>query len=223
MYLVVVDSFSKWPEAISFKQDTRACKLIQVFEMLFARHGLCEHLVSDNAKQLASAEFNEYLEKNGVSHSFSPSYFPATNGAAENFVGTFKDKVSKIVKGGKPVHTAVNEFLFDYRSAPHSTTGKSPARLLYGREIRTRFDLLRPNLRCKVEKRQEAQITARTHSRRVDLKEGDTVMADNHGRVGRKRIGGKIIKQLSPSTYQVQTEPGVVIKRYAEQLVKPVR
>lgn len=223
MYLVVLDSFSKWPEVINFKQDTRACKLIQVFEMLFARHGLCEHLVSDNGRQLASSEFREYLQRNGVKHSFSPPYHPATNGAAENFVGTFKKGVSKIIKGGKKVDTAVHQFLFDYRSAPHSTTGKSPAQLLYGRELRTRFDLLRPNLRSKVEEKQGAQIAGRPHSRKIKVQEGDSVMIDNHGKSGEKRIKGEIVKQLSPSTYQVQTESGNVTKRHTKQIVKPLR
>ncbi|XP_011863380.1 PREDICTED: uncharacterized protein K02A2.6-like, partial [Vollenhovia emeryi] len=208
MYLVVIDSFSKWPEVINFKQDTRACKVVQVFEMLFARHGLCEHLVTDNGKQLASAEFNEFLKRNGVRHSYSPTYFPATNGAAENFVGTFKDKVKKIMKGGKTVDTAAYQFLFDYRSAPHCTTGKSPAQLLYGREMRTRFDLLRPSTRTKVEIKQEAQTTAKPHSRKLDLQEDDPVMIDNHGKSGGKRVKGKIAKRLSPSTYRVQTEEG---------------
>ncbi|XP_033212172.1 uncharacterized protein K02A2.6-like [Belonocnema kinseyi] len=223
MYLVVLDSFSKWPEVINFKHDTRACKLVQVFEMLFARHGLCEHLVSDNGRQLANAEFREYLQKNGVKHSFSPPYHPATNGAAENFVGTFKNKVTKIMKGGKKVDTAVYQFLFDYRSAPHSTTEKSPAQLLYGREIRTRFDLLRPNLRVKVEEKQNAQIASRPRSRKVDLQEGDSVLIDNYGKLGGKRIKGAIAKKLSPSTYQVQTESGIVAKRHTDQIVKPLR
>lgn len=223
MYFVVIDSFSKWPEVINVKQDTRACKLIQIFEELFARHGLCEHLVSDNGRQLASAEFREYLERNGVKHSFSPPYHAATNGAAENFVRTFKDKVEKITKGGKKVTTAVNQFLFDYRSAPHSTTGKSPAYLLYGREIRNRFDRLRPNLRAKVEEKQGAQIRAASHSRKVNLNPGDHVLVDNFGKTGGKRIEAEISKVLSPSTYRVTTTSGTTAKRHERQIVKPRR
>ena len=50
--------------------------------------------------------------------------------------------------------TAILQFLFDYRSTPHSTRGKSPVQIFYGRELKTRFDLLRPNLRLKVEEKQ---------------------------------------------------------------------
>ena len=155
--------------------------------------------------------------------SFTPPYHPATNGAAESFVGTFKDKVSKIFQGGKSVNAAVSQFLFDYRSASHCTTGKSPAQLFYNRELKTRFDLLRPNLRDKVTEKQGLQIVANPHTRECELSAADSVMIDNFGVSGGKRIEGKIVKQLSPSTFRVQTESGVETKRHAKQIVKPLR
>ena len=214
MYLVVIDAYSKWPEVINFHKNTQGGKLVEIFESLFARHGLPDHVVSDNGRQFSSAEFGSFLERNKVRHSFSPPYHTATNGAAENFVGTFKDKVSKIVQGKINVSTAITQFLFDYRSTPHCTTGKSPAFLLYKREIKSRFDLLRPNLRSKVSDKQGAQVSSSSHARKVELSTGGEVMIDNYGTVGGKRIEGEITKQLSPSTFQVRTEHGNVIKRH---------
>ncbi|XP_045466783.1 uncharacterized protein K02A2.6-like [Harmonia axyridis] len=92
----IVDAHSKWPEAINMKNNTSASKLIEVFDSIFSRFGLCDHLVSDNGPQFASEEFNEFLKSLGIRHTYSPPYHPATNGAAENFVGTFKNKVLKI-------------------------------------------------------------------------------------------------------------------------------
>ena len=37
----------------------------------------------------------------------------------------------------------LTNFLFDYRTTPQCTTGKSPAFLLFGRPLRTRFNLFR--------------------------------------------------------------------------------
>lgn len=56
--------------------------------------------------------------------------------------------------------------LFNYRITPQSTTGTSPAQLLMGRLLRTRLDLLKPDLLVRVGKQQE-----RMKDRR-DLKEG---------------------------------------------------
>lgn len=51
----------------------------------------------------------------------------------------------KIVESGQTVECACNLFLFDYRCTIHKTTGQSPAKIMYGRELRCRFSLLRPN------------------------------------------------------------------------------
>ncbi|XP_014217296.1 uncharacterized protein LOC106645854, partial [Copidosoma floridanum] len=63
------------------------------------RFGLPDHIVSDNGPQFRSLEFREFLKRNGVKQSFSPPYHPATNGAAENFVKTFKDKDNQWTPG----------------------------------------------------------------------------------------------------------------------------
>lgn len=223
MYLVIVDSYSKWPEVVNFHQNTKAIKLVEVFQTLFARHGLPDLIVTDNGRQFSSKEFDDFLRHNGVKHTLSPPYHPATNGAAENFVGTFKDKVSKIMQGGVKVEVAINQFLFDYRSAPHCTTNKSSAYLLYKRELKTRFDKLRPNLRDKISEKQDAKIISTPHSRKINLKSGDLVMIDNHAVTGGKRIEGKIVEQLSPSTFQIETDSGATTKRHTDQIVRPSR
>ncbi|KYM96891.1 Uncharacterized protein K02A2.6 [Cyphomyrmex costatus] len=220
MYLIIIDAHSKWPEVINFHNNTKACKLVEVFKELFARLGLPLHCVTDGGPQFRSSEFHEFLLRNGVKHSFSPPYHPATNGAAENFIQTFKDKVHKIVKGGEKVETAVNMFLFDYRSIEHCTTRRSPAYLMYNRELRTWFDLLKPNVAETVDVKQRAQILSRSGKRRVDLKIGDDVLFDDFGSNVDKRSTGKIIKQTSPTTYAVQTENKGIKKRHADQIIK---
>lgn len=93
MYLIIIDAHSKCPEIINFKNNTKSHRLIEECSTLFSRFGLPLHIVLDNGPQFRSAIFKDYLKRNGVHYSFSPSYHPATNGAAENFVQTFKDKV----------------------------------------------------------------------------------------------------------------------------------
>lgn len=221
MFLMVMDAHSKWPEIINFKNNTKAYRLIEECKILFTRHGLPLHCVTDGGPQFRSDEFQSFLKRNGVKHSFSPPYHPAINGAAENFVQTFKDKVTKIVKGGETLETAINLFTFDYRCVPHCTTGVSPVQLMYKRELRTRFDLLKPDVSQTVETRQRAQIVARRGNRKVSVNAGDDVMIDNFGVRNEKRVQGTIIKQMSPSTYAVKTDQGIVQKRHIDQISKP--
>ena len=71
-------------------ESTTAEKTIEVLRTLFARFGLPKCLVSDNVPQFTSKEFSEFMAANGVQHVRSAPYHPATNGAAERFVQTFK-------------------------------------------------------------------------------------------------------------------------------------
>jgi hypothetical protein len=94
---------------------------------------------------------------------------------------------------------------------------------MYNRELKTRFDLLRPQLRERINAKQEKQIATGLHLRKAQIDTGDTVMIDNHGVSGGKRILGKVCKQLSPSTFQIETETGAITKRHTDQIVVPVR
>lgn len=220
MYMVIIDAYTKWPEVIDMGNNTTAQKVISEFKKLFVRFGLPKHLVTDGGPQYASIDFQEFLRSNGVRHSFSPPYHPATNGAAENFVGTFKDKVTKIVKGGKTVEYAINLFLFDYRTIEHSTTGRSPAWMLYKREMRTRFDLLKPNVRDTVEKKQLLQVKQRSARRTIEFQVGEEVFVDDHKKGNRSRIKARIKKRLTPVTYEVEISPALSWKRHVDQMVK---
>ena len=67
MFLVVVDSHSKWPEVIQMT-TTSAARTIDELRKLFATHGLPEQLVSDNGSQFTSDEFRTFMRNNGIKH-----------------------------------------------------------------------------------------------------------------------------------------------------------
>ena len=68
-------------------------------------------------------------------------YHPATNGAAERLVQTFKQALRK---SSLPPKRALQEFLMQYRRTPTSC-GFSPSELLNSRQLRTRIDSLLPS------------------------------------------------------------------------------
>ena len=121
-------------------------KTITELRKIFATHGLPEQLVSDNGAQFTSYEFEEFLKCNGIKHIRSAPYHPATNGEAERFVQTFKHamKIAKADEG--TLETKLARFLITYRSTPNSTTSVAPAELLFHRQLRTRLNMLKPDL-----------------------------------------------------------------------------
>lgn len=124
---------------------------------LFASYGIPEQLVSDNGPQFTSGKFKLFLSSNGVKHILCSPYHPSSNGAAERFVRTFKQalKTARIERKTTQEHLA--NFMLTYRSTPHATTGETPANLFFGRSLRTRLDLIRPDMKQRVAARQAAQ------------------------------------------------------------------
>ena len=82
-----------------------------------------------------------FLQTVGIVLLKGAPYHPATNGAAERLVQTFK-KVMK--KSNLPPRNALQEFLMVYRRTPLAN-GSSPSELLNGRQIRAHIDLLLPS------------------------------------------------------------------------------
>lgn len=53
----------------------------------------------------------------------------------------------------------MQRYLFDYRIALHSTIGFSPATVMFGRQLKTRFDLVRsPTIEQTIIDKQNSQI-----------------------------------------------------------------
>ena len=121
---------------------------IQKLRESFCRWGIPETLVSDNGTQLVSNEVETFLERNGIHHVTSPPYHPASNGAAENTVKSFKRGMKAALldpkNAGVDPDVLVARYLLLYRNAVHSTTKQTPAKLMINRQVRTLFDIMRP-------------------------------------------------------------------------------
>lgn len=120
--------------------------------------------------------------------------------------------------GGKSLPQCLAQFLFEYRASPHATTSSSPSQLFFGRQIRTRFDLLRPSVNSQVLAKQASQkLHHDLRSKSRDFAPGQQVMVRDYHLNTNKWTRGKIINQLGPVTYEVETE-GKIVKRHADQL-----
>jgi len=94
MFIVIIDSFSKWI-FVKHMLNITTSSTIKVLCEYFAYCGLQDTLVTDNGSSLCSKKMVEFLKKNRVFHITTPSYNPSTNGAAENSVRTFKNFIKK--------------------------------------------------------------------------------------------------------------------------------
>ena len=104
----------------------------------------------NNGSCFTSEEFGTFLTKNGVRHVKTAPYHPFSNGQAERAVQVFKNGIKKLKDG--TISDRLARFLFSYRYTLHSTTGLPTAELMFGRNLRTRFDQIQLNVLTRVEK-----------------------------------------------------------------------
>ncbi|XP_031343921.1 uncharacterized protein K02A2.6-like [Photinus pyralis] len=82
MFMIVVDSHSKWIEVVYMKNITSENTVDKLRE-IFSRWGLPKIVVTDNGRSFVSECFKHFLYMNGIQHITPPPYHPATNGLAE--------------------------------------------------------------------------------------------------------------------------------------------
>ena len=145
---IAIDAHSKWIEALPAKSPSSSVT-IELLRSVFSQFGLPETVVSDNSSCFVSEEFQQFLKCNGVKQINSALYHPSSNGLAERAIQIVKRGLKKTTYGS--IKSRIAKVLFAYCTAPHCTTGSSPAKLLLGRQLRTRLDLLKPNTAAQVE------------------------------------------------------------------------
>ena len=217
MFFISVDAHSKWPEVIEMKKTT-AEKTITILRKLFSSYGLPEQIVTDNGPQFTSDEFATFLKENGIKHIRSSPYHPSSNGAAERFVRTFKEAMKAGRNDARSFKHRLASFLLTYRTSIHATTNEAPCSLFMGRKLRTRLDLLRPDLNQTVTNNQAGQ--KRQHDQNIHPRSfavDDAVLIKNP----KQKIPwlpGVIVKQLGPLTYLIKLDDGRLWKRHVDHL-----
>ena len=215
MFLVIVDAHSKWIESFPTKNATSTV-VIDCLRSVFARFGVPNTVVTDNGTCFVSSEFEAYLKSNGIKHYTSAPYHPASNGLAERAVQTVKRGLKKVSSGD--INARLARVLFTYRITPQSTTGLTPSELMFGRQLRTRLDLVKPNVEQRVEEKQAKQKErhderAKPRAFQVD----DKVFVKNT--LGNRRwIPGTVTAVTGPVSYHVKLDSGRVRKCHQDQL-----
>jgi hypothetical protein len=218
-WLVLTDAYSKYP-CIHPTQSITASSTIDWLEQDFAHFGYPHTLVTDNAPTFTSEEFQSWCKERGITHLSGAPYHPATNGAAERLVGTFKQSLRK---SKLPARKALQEFLMQYRRMPTSS-GFSPSELLNGRQIRTKIDTLLPSPTHLAQQKQckDAAKSAQTSKKTTVYRVGDAVYTLYFGPRQDKDprwVPATITKTRGSCTYEVKVHPnGPIWRRHWEQL-----
>ena len=218
MFLLIVDVRSKWFEIYPMKSTT-AAKTVEKFRILFSHYGLPKQVVSDNEPQFVVEEFRAFLAQHGMRHVTSAPYHPRSNGQAESAVQIFNNAMKNAENNNRSLQHKLSVFLFKYRTTPHALTNETPAKLLYGRNLRTRLDILKPDLQAKVASGQDQMKLLKHFGTKVrQFKEGQNVMVRDYRAHDRRWIPAEVESQTGPLSYTVKPGFGTTCRRHADQL-----
>lgn len=148
-----------------------------------------------------------------VKHITSAPYHPATNSLVERFEQTFKKAIKAMDNDNISLQHKIDKFLFTYRNATHATTGQTPAMMFLKRNLRSRLDLIKPNVRRDVENKQLVHMKDKPAR---NFQVGQEVLACDYRL--EKWQPGTIATRTGPLTYTVKDRDNTW-RRHVDQLV----
>ena len=141
--LVVMDYFTKWPEAYPLPDQEASTIAHALVEGFFCRFGLPLELHTDQGGNFESTLFTEVCRLLGIHKTRTTPAYPQSDGMVERYNHTLEDSLSMYVAGHqRDWEDYVPYVLMAYRTARHEATGASPCQLMFGREPRVPVDLV---------------------------------------------------------------------------------
>lgn len=133
--LVIMDLFSKFCLLIPVRKisSPQVCKLLE--ECWFRRYSVPENIITDNASTFLSKEFKSLLEKYKILHWANSRHHSQAN-PVERLNRTINACIRSYVKHDQTLwDTRVSEIEYVLNNTPHTATGFTPYKVLFGHEI----------------------------------------------------------------------------------------
>ncbi|KXJ71590.1 hypothetical protein RP20_CCG020194 [Aedes albopictus] len=134
-------------------------------------------------------------------------YHPSTNGQAERYVQTFKQKLKALRCSKSQLDVELANILMTYRKMIHPSTGQSPSMMMFGRQIKSRLDLMLP----KNPGGRPTNPVARSFS------DGDRVRVRDF-LSGNKWQFGTVVTKVGKLRYSIRLDDGRLWERHVDHM-----
>ena len=139
---VVMDYFTKWPEAFAIPNQEAKTVARVLVEQVFCRFGVPTELHSDQGRNFESNVFKGCCDLLGVRKTRTTPLRPQSDGMVEKFNSTLGQELAKFCAEKQDNwDQKLPLLLLAYRSAEHEVTDCTPAQMMLGRELRLPVDL----------------------------------------------------------------------------------
>ncbi|CAJ2661783.1 unnamed protein product [Trifolium pratense] len=148
--IVAVDYFTKWVEAEPLSDITSFRILCFFKRVVLCRFGIPQAVVTDNGTQFTDKGFQDFLATLETKQHFTSMEHPQTNGQAEaaNRV-ILRGLRRRLNQNKKKWVEELESVMWAYRTTPHSTTGETPFRMVYGTEAVIPVEVGEPSRRTE--------------------------------------------------------------------------
>ena len=145
--LTVIDEYSRKCLAIEVERRLRSDDVLYCLERLFIRHGVPDHIRSDNGSEFTATAVRDWLSKMDVKTLFIEPGSPWENGYNESFNGKLRDEClnGEIFYTLKEAQIIIEQWRRHYNTIrPHSSLGyrpPAPQTIITGDQIENRLTL----------------------------------------------------------------------------------
>ena len=101
--------------------------------------GIPDVLKTDNGPAFNSDQFRKFAEYLGFRHRRITPLWPRANSEVERFMSNINKVIQTSMVEGRTWKLKLHRFLRNYRTTPHSTTWRSPAKLMFNRPLKTKL------------------------------------------------------------------------------------
>jgi hypothetical protein len=131
--IVATDYFTKWTEAIPFRNVAQEQVINFIEDFIFCRFGIPETITVDQASVFNGTKVIEYTSRFGIKILNSSPYYAQANGQVESTNKIIKNTLSKMVEDNPRVwHELLPKVLWAYRTSKRESTKATPFELVYG-------------------------------------------------------------------------------------------
>lgn len=135
-YLIVFeDLFSRFIICVPIRKKTAASVKNALENIVCAQYGTPEIFLSDNGREFINETMKNFLTENSIFHEKTPAYHPQSN-PVERVNRDLKTRITAYIQNNhKEWDKFIPQFQFAHNTSVHSTTGMTPAFLVFGREL----------------------------------------------------------------------------------------